>query len=75
MKALDKQIGGSHYQGFSIPPSQFIMENELNFLQGCVIKRICRYNVPGGKGLEDLRKAQHEIDMLIELQGLDTNAS
>jgi len=65
---LDKQIGGNHYKGFRIQPIEFITKNELGFIPGCIIKRLCRYNKPGGKRLEDLQKAAHELQILIELE-------
>ena len=65
--ALEKQIGGSHYQSFKIQPVEFITRNNLNFLQGCIVKRICRFNQPGGKNTEDLQKIKHEVDLLMEL--------
>jgi len=68
-KALDKQVGGSHYKGFVIQPTEFIQKNKLSFLQGCIIKRICRYNLKGTP-LEDLEKSKHEIDMMIELEDI-----
>lgn len=40
--ALDRQEGGSHYKGFAIQPVEFIMANRLSFLEGCVVKRVCR---------------------------------
>ena len=64
--ALDTQIGGEHYKNYAIQPVEFITKNKLGFLEGCVIKRICRYE--DKNGLEDLRKAKHEIDLLIELK-------
>lgn len=64
--ALDVQIGGTHYQHHAIQPVEFITRNELGFLEGCVIKRICRHEYKNG--LEDLKKAKHEIDLLIELK-------
>ena len=69
--ALNVQIGGNHYKGFKIQPVEFSTKNKLGFLQGCINKRICRYNLPGGKGLEDLEKIKHEVDLLIELEGWD----
>ena len=63
---LTTQIGGDHYKGFAIQPVEYIHQNNLGFLVGCIIKRICRFNRPGGKGLEDLRKISHEIDLLID---------
>ena len=64
--ALDTQIGGEHYKNCAIQPVEFITKNKLGFLEGCVIKRICRYDAKNG--LEDLKKAKHEIDLLIELK-------
>jgi len=40
MSAYDKQIAGSHYQGFKIQPSKFVIENNMLFPEGCVIKYI-----------------------------------
>ena len=65
--ALDTQVGGGHYLGFAIQPGEFTTRNNLGFLQGCVIKRICRFDREGGGGLQDLRKCIHEIQLLIEL--------
>ena len=64
--ALDTQIGGEHYKRYVIQPVEFITKNKLGFLEGCVIKHICRYE--NKNGLEDLKKAKHEIDLLIELK-------
>lgn len=64
--ALDTQIGGTHYKNCAIQPVEFITKNKLGFLEGCVIKRICRYE--DKNGLEDLKKAKHEIGLLIELK-------
>ena len=63
-KVWDKQIGGKHYQNFSIQPSKFVVENKLLFPEGCAIKYICRHSFKGKK--EDLLKAIHFIEMIIE---------
>jgi len=68
---LDVQIGGDHYKKLKIQPIQYIMANDLNFLQGCIVKRISRYNMSGGKKLEDLKKIKHEVDLLIDFEGLE----
>ena len=60
----DKQIGGSHYQKFKIQPSKFVVDNKLLYPEGCVIKYIIRHSMKNGK--EDLLKAKHFIDMIIE---------
>ena len=56
--------GGQYYTVFHIQPSQFINENKILFAEGNVIKYICRHKGKGGK--EDLLKAKHYIDMIIE---------
>ena len=63
-KVWDKQIAGSHYRKYKIQPSQFISENELLYPEGCAIKYIIRHRDKGKK--QDLEKAKHYIDMIIE---------
>ena len=69
VKASEIQIAGNHYKNFKIQPAEFSTKNKLGFLQGCIVKRICRYNLPTGKGLQDLQKIKHEVDLLIEFEG------
>ena len=64
MSTYDKQIGGTHYRKMKIQPSKFVIENKLLFPEGNVIKYILRHQDKGGK--EDLEKAKHMIDMIIE---------
>ena len=64
MSAYDKQIGGTHYRKMKIQPSKFVTENKLLYPEGCVIKYIVRHQDKGGK--QDLEKAKHMIDMIIE---------
>lgn len=66
-RASDVQIGGSHYKNFLIQPAKFAEDNKLSFLEGCVVKRVCRH-CRGGKGAEDIRKAIHELQLLLEHQ-------
>jgi len=63
--ALGKQVAGTHYKNLVIQPVEFITKNNLGFLEGCVIKRVCRYK--NKNGIEDLQKAIHELELLIEL--------
>jgi hypothetical protein len=65
--ALDVQIGGDHYRTCKIQPIEYIYANKLDFLPGCIIKRITRFDKPTGKGLQDLQKIKHEVDLIIEL--------
>jgi len=64
MSVYDKQIGGKHYLKYKIQPSKFVVENKLLYPEGSVIKYILRHQDKGGK--EDLLKAKHFIDMIIE---------
>lgn len=61
-KALDIQIGGSHYKT-GIQPWEYIEANNLDFFEGNVIKYVTRKK---GNRLEDLEKAKHYIEYLIE---------
>lgn len=63
---LDSQIGGSHYREFAIQPAEFITMNNIGFLEGCVIKRMCRHDKKDG--FKDLMKAVHEIQLLAKLR-------
>ena len=59
-----KQVGGNHYKSMKIQPAQFALENKLDYCQANAIKYICRHEYKNGK--EDLEKAKHYIDLLIE---------
>jgi hypothetical protein len=69
MSALDVQEGGGHYKSKAIQPIQYIHANKLGFLEGCIVKRITRWR--DKDGLKDLLKIKHEVDLLIELEGLE----
>ena len=64
--ALDVQIGGVHYAAKAIQPVQYIHANDIGFFEGNVIKYVTRWKDKGG--LEDLRKAKHYIELLLELE-------
>ena len=64
MSVWKKQIGGNHYRKYKLQPSRFVTENKLLYPEGCVIKYVVRHQDKGGK--EDLEKAKHMIDMIIE---------
>ena len=66
MESLNNQIGGNHYKQMKIQPIEFINANKLGFIVGCIIKYLCRYK--SKNGLQDLEKARHFIDILIELE-------
>ena len=59
------QVGGDHYTKLRIQPMTYSMANKLNALQHTALKYITRYP-DKGTPLEDLAKARHCIDMMIE---------
>lgn len=64
VSALTDQVGGSHYKNMVIQPVEYMMANGIGFMEGSVIKYVSRWRDKGG--LEDLRKARHFLDLLIE---------
>lgn len=69
MSALDEQVGGEHYKNLAIQPVEFIHTNGIGYVEGCVIKYVTRWRSKGG--LDDLLKARHYLDVLIELETQD----
>lgn len=61
---LDTQIGGDHYKRHKIQPIDFIYDNEIGFIEGNIIKYVMRHKHKNG--LEDLKKALHYLQILIE---------
>lgn len=64
--ALTKQVAGSHYKNHAIQPVEYIYANKIGFFEGNVIKYVTRWKDKGG--LQDLEKAKHYIELLIELE-------
>lgn len=64
--ALQRQEGGAHYKNLAIQPVAYIHANGIGFFEGNVIKYVTRWKAKGG--VEDLRKARHYLDLLIELE-------
>ena len=62
--ATQTQVGGAHYKDMKIQPIDFIMENEIGWCEGNAIKYLCRWR--SKNGLEDLRKAKHYVELLID---------
>ena len=43
-RATKRQIGGKPYKDFKIQPIEFITKNKLSFIQGNIIKYVCRFD-------------------------------
>lgn len=60
------QVGGDHYLNLAIQPMRYSMVNKLDPAQHTAIKYITRFRDKGG--IQDLEKAKHCIDLLIEFE-------
>lgn len=63
--ANEIQIGGDHYRVKTIQPWDFIAANQLGYFEGNIVKYVSRWQDKGG--INDLKKARHYLDKLIEL--------
>jgi len=59
------QVGGDHYRSMAIQPWDYILSNGLGFAEGNIVKYVTRWQEKGG--VDDLRKARHYLDKLIEM--------
>jgi hypothetical protein len=64
------EYGPEHYRAScgATQPWDYITQHDLRFLEGNVIKYITRWREPSGGGINDLRKAQHYIQKLLEIE-------
>jgi len=69
---LSKQVGGSHYKQYKIQPYEFFIANQTPHHKAAIIRRILRYDHPTGRGLEDLQKIMHEVEMIIQLENWES---
>lgn len=51
------QVGGDHYTRRSSEPIDYIMDNELPFAEGNIVKYVTRHKQKNGS--QDIRKALH----------------
>ena len=63
MSSFDRQICGKHYLGWKIQPMEFFIANRIPKAEGDIIQYLLRHK---GNRKEDLNKAKHILDMLIE---------
>ena len=66
---FDKQVGGSHYKQYAIQPYEFFYKNNIPHHKAAIIRRILRFDHPTGKGLTDLDKIIHEVELIKKLWG------
>ncbi len=67
LRANDRQIGGEHYMKYGdLQPWDTWWIWNLNGFQAAILKHVVRYRDKAG--LQDLEKAKHYLDKLIELE-------
>ena len=59
-----RQVGGNHYKDCVIQPTEYIVKNKLDFLEGNVVKYITRHKTKGQE--EDIRKVIHYAELILE---------
>ena len=62
--AIKRQVGGNPYNRDEIQPVDFILANKLDWCEANAVKYITRWK--DKNGVEDLRKAIHYLEMLIQ---------
>jgi hypothetical protein len=70
MNANTVQHGGDHYKKHTIQTWDYIASNNLGYFEGNIVKYVSRWKDKGG--VEDLRKAKHYIEKLIELNTVES---
>ena len=61
---FEYQVGGDHYKNFKIQPIEFILANEIPWLEANALKYLCRHKQKGER--QDLEKVIHYVQMAIE---------
>lgn len=64
MSAFDTQVGGAHYKSLAVQPVEFWLISDLGAVEGAIVKYMTRWRDKGG--LEDLKKVQHFLEIMIE---------
>lgn len=63
---LETQVGGNHYKSKAIQPVEYIHANNIGYFEGNVIKYVTRWR--DKNGIQDLEKAIHYLELLIDLE-------
>ncbi len=61
-----RQEGGAHYKAHRYETWDVILDWDLGYLDGNAVKYLSRWRLKGG--IQDLEKARHYIDKLIEVE-------
>lgn len=58
---LNEQVGGNHYKSLKKQPVELIVELNLDYFQGNIVKYVTRHRLKNG--IEDIKKALHYNDL------------
>jgi hypothetical protein len=70
--ANDTQVGGAHYKQHTYETWDVILDWQLGYLDGNAVKYLSRWRSKGG--VQDLKKAAHYIQKLIEVEEANGNS-
>ena len=62
----EEQIAGEHYKNQKIQPLEYILANDMPFIEGNIVKYISRWRDKGG--IQDLKKVKHYTEILMEYE-------
>ena len=65
-EAISRQVAGSHYKDLPIQPAEYVHRNRIGYMEGSAIYYLTRWR--DKNGIEDLRKAIHTIQLIIEME-------
>lgn len=66
MSKLDEQVGDEYYKNLKIQPIEYCYHNGIPAIEAHAIKYITRHKFKNGA--EDIRKAIHMLEVLLELE-------
>ena len=62
--SMDKQVGGNHYSKMAIQPIDYIVKNDIPYMEANAIKYITRHR--SKNGAQDIEKAIHYLEMILK---------
>lgn len=71
--SLSTQVGGDHYRGLPIQPTEFCQRNRLGWCEANVVKYVSRHKCKNGR--QDIEKAIHYLQILLEIEYPENKAS
>ena len=66
LEGMIEACNPEHYTDLEIEPWDYIIRNNLGYLEGNIVKYVSRYKKKGGR--EDLLKARTYLDKLLETE-------